>query len=62
MRSMILCTKTDLFNLNFIFITPRVQTKGLIFSGDNPIDVQLVNFLLLFSNVSELRIGEETNS
>ena len=37
----------------------RLVSKSAIFSGDTPVDIQLVIFLLL-SNVSELSIGAKT--
>ena len=57
------CTKTEL--LNFILTLPlpklnminvREGSNGLIFSGDIPLDIQLVTSILL-SGVSELSIG-----
>ena len=58
-------TKIEL--LNFIFTLPfskldaRLESNALIFSGDLPVDIQLVSFLLL-SSVNELSIGETTET
>ena len=37
----------------------RLVLNGLIFSGDIPVNIQLVNFLLV-SNIRELSIGTKT--
>ena len=56
------CTKSDLLNFKLILllaklvmVRARLTPYGLIFLGDNPVDIQLINFLLL-SDTSELRI------
>ena len=56
------CTKSDLLNFKLILllaklvmVRARLTSYGLIFLGDNPVDIQLINFLLL-SDTSELRI------
>ena len=59
-------TKTE--SLNFKITLPLTKlgmvgsglvANGLIFSGDTPVNIQLVTLLLL-SNVSELSIGTKT--
>ena len=42
------------------FTVARVESNGLFFSGNTPVDIQLVTFLSLLSSVSELNIGEKT--
>ena len=53
------CTKTKLLNLKLalplaklVMVRARLVTNGLVFSGDTPVDTQIVTFLLL-SDVSE---------
>ena len=60
------CTGTELLNFRFTLplaklemIGARLVLNGLAFSGDAPVDIQLVTFLLL-SNVSELSIETKT--
>ena len=60
------CAKTELLNFRFTLplakldmIVARLVSNGLIFSGDDPVDIQLVTFLLL-SDVKELSIGAKT--
>ena len=59
------CTKTELLNFKVTLplsksgiIISRLVSNGLIFSGDIPVDVQLVTFLFL-SNIMELNIGRK---
>ena len=69
----LLCIEVEIFSnktklLNFKVILPLTQlevvgsrsiSNGLVFSDDNPVDIQLVIFLLL-SSITELSIGEKT--
>ena len=60
------CTKTELLDLKVTLplakvdmVSSRLLLNGFIFSGDIPVSMQLVTFLLL-SNVSKLSIGVKT--
>ena len=60
------CTKTELLDLKVTLplakvdmVSSRLLLNGFIFSGDIPVSMQLVTFLLL-SNVSKLSIGAKT--
>ena len=60
------CTKTELLNFKFIMpfaklniVGSRPVLNGSFFSDDIPVDIQLLNFLLL-SNIRKLIIGVET--
>ena len=60
------CTRTELLIFRIILqfhkldiIEARLESNGLIFSGEIPVDIQLVNVLLLLSNATELSIAEQ---
>ena len=62
------CTKTELISFKVTLPLTKVDmvgaglvSIGLIFSGDTPVDIQLVTLLLL-SNVSQLSIETKTKS
>ena len=40
-------------------VSSKLVSNGLVYSGDIPVDVELVTSLLLF-NISELSIGVKT--
>ena len=60
------CTKTELLDFKVTLplakvdmVSSRLLLNGFIFSGDIPVSMQLVTFLLL-SNVSKLSVGAKT--
>ena len=59
-------TKAELLNFKITLslaklnmVSLRFLSNGLIFSDDIPVNIQLVNFLLI-SSISELSIGTKT--
>ena len=67
MKKTFFSPKTEL--LNFMITLPLAKldmvnssqvSNGLIFPDDTPLDIQLVTFVILLSNVSELSTGAKT--